>query len=211
MESLENQDIIPLEKAKKTPKPRSEKQMEHFKNLQQKRKENIEKKKLEKKIEASKLLLEHGQLRGLGAEAPEIITSPPSITPKKKQKTQGTGYQELSSPPSSDEGRHRRLEADASEEESDSSVEKVIVNVKNKNKKKPKKKTKEIIIYNDDSESEEEEGGYEIIEPKRVLKTQQNKKTKIYQQERELPLSETKGLQPQIFKGSSTNTDLLFC
>ena len=33
----------------KIKKPRSEKQMEHFKNLQQKRKENIEKKKLEKK------------------------------------------------------------------------------------------------------------------------------------------------------------------
>ena len=33
--------------------------MEHFANMAQKRKDNIEKKKLEKKIEASKLLLEH--------------------------------------------------------------------------------------------------------------------------------------------------------
>ena len=65
MESLDNQDMqesiqdaTPLEKAKKTPKPRSEKQMENFKKLQEKRKDAIEKKKLEKKIEASKLLLE---------------------------------------------------------------------------------------------------------------------------------------------------------
>jgi len=164
-EIQENQEHIqvPLEKAKK---PRSEKQLEHFKNMALKRKENIEKKKLEKKIEASKLLLEH-----------EIITPAPIITNKKQKK-------ELSPLPSEEE------------EESDESAEKIIVNVKNKKKKK---KAKEIIIYNDDSESEEEEGGYEIIEPKRALKTQQNKKTKIYNQP-----------QPQIYTSKINNNDL-FC
>jgi hypothetical protein len=215
MESLDNQDIqnniqedpSPLEKAKKTPKPRSEKQMEHFKNLQQKRKEAIEKKKFEKKIEASKLLLEQ-----------DI----PPAQPKQKKIIQGTGYQQpdkpsslVSPPPSEDE------------EESDSSVEKIVVNVvssgdreRRLSKKKPKKKkAKEIIIYNEDSDTEEEEerpsgttfGRPELVveqrsrysdveeeykQQKRALKTQQNKKskTKIYQQE-----------QPQIFKSQSMN------
>jgi len=182
MESLDNQDMqesiqdaTPLEKAKKTPKPRSEKQMENFKKLQEKRKEAIEKKKLEKRIEASKLLLE------------QEITPP---TPAKQKKVKNP-----SPPPSEDE------------EESDSSVEKIIVNVKNK--KKTKKKAKEIIIYKDDDsdsgESEEERPSgtsrysdvqQEYKQPKRVLKTQQNKKskTKIYQQE-----------QPQMFKSQPMN------
>jgi len=181
MESLENQDIqesiqdaTPLEKVKKTPKPRSEKQMEHFKNLQQKRKEAIEKKKLEKKIEASKLLLEHNATPATPAQ------------PKQKKVTQP-------SPPQSED-----------EEESDSSVEKIVVNVK---KKPKKKKAKEIIIYNEDSDTEEEEEEEEYHQPKRALKTQQNKKskTKVYQQERERPLTETGGLQPQIFKSQSNN------
>jgi hypothetical protein len=183
MESLEIQEIqesiqdaSPLEKVKK---PRSEKQMENFKKLQEKRKEAIEKKKLEKKIEASKLLLEQD--------------IPPPAQPK--QKTKGTGYQikQPSPPPSEDE------------EESDSSVEKIIVNVK----KKPKKKAKEIIIYNDDdSDSEEEAEEQEYKQPKRALKTQQNKKskTKVYQQER--PSGTSSGfpnVQPQIFKSQSMN------
>jgi hypothetical protein len=180
MESLDIQDIqeiiqeekTPLEKAKK---PRSDKQMENFKKLQEKRKEAIEKKKLEKKIEASKLLLELEQM----------TTSPPVIPKNVKQVS-----------PLSEE-----------EEESDSSAEKIIVNVKNK--KKAKKKAKEIIIYKDDDSDteEEEEEEQEYKQPKRALKTQQNKKskTKIYQQERERPLTETGGLQPQIFKSQSMN------
>lgn len=59
-EITENENLektnVPLEKTKKV---RSEKQVEQFKQIVNKRKENIEKKKLEKKIEASKLLLQH--------------------------------------------------------------------------------------------------------------------------------------------------------
>ena len=100
--------------------------------MAEKRKQNIEQKKLQKKLEASKLLLEHRQLHCREAEASEIITTPPPTQKKQKQP----------SPPPSDE------------DESDSSVEKVIVNVKNKKKKK---KAKEIIIYNDDSSDESED------------------------------------------------------
>ena len=143
-----------------------------------KRQENIELKKLEKKIEASKLLLE------------QKITPPPIKETRQRPLSDAVGVQKKQkkqpSPPHSEED----------EEESDSSVEKVIINVKNKKKKK---KAKEIIIYNDNSESEESEE--EIVLPKRALKTQQNKKTKIYQQH-----------QPQRSCPSKmNNTDLLFC
>ena len=64
MEDSDNQQIqddVPLQKEKKVreKKPRSDKQMEHFANMAAKRKENIEKKKLEKKIESAKLLIEN--------------------------------------------------------------------------------------------------------------------------------------------------------
>ena len=59
MDNLENQEVqdedfseaqVPLQKEKKEKKPRSQKQLDHFANMAQKWKENIEKKKLEKKI-----------------------------------------------------------------------------------------------------------------------------------------------------------------
>ena len=61
LETQEIQDDVPLQKEKKVreKKPRSDKQMEHFANMAAKRKENIEKKKLEKKIESAKLLIEN--------------------------------------------------------------------------------------------------------------------------------------------------------
>ena len=69
MEDSDNQEIqedfsdaqVPLQKEKRVreKKPRSEKQLEHFKNMAEKRKQNIEKKKLEKKIESAKLLIEN--------------------------------------------------------------------------------------------------------------------------------------------------------
>ena len=66
METKDNQEIqedlsnnVSLEKPKKEKKPRSEKQLAHFQNMAQKRKKNIEQKKLEKKIESARLLIEH--------------------------------------------------------------------------------------------------------------------------------------------------------
>ena len=57
LEHLENQEIqeddqVPLQKEKKVreKKPRSDKQMAHFANMAAKRKENIEKKKLERRL-----------------------------------------------------------------------------------------------------------------------------------------------------------------
>ena len=63
-------EVLPKEK-----KPRTEKQIEAMKKAFETRKANIEQKKLEKKIEASKLLLQHG------------ITPTPQNTPAVKPKT----------------------------------------------------------------------------------------------------------------------------
>ena len=61
--SAENTDVEKVEDKKisleKPKKPRSEKQIEQFKKIAETRKSNVEQRKLEKKIEASKLLLEH--------------------------------------------------------------------------------------------------------------------------------------------------------
>jgi len=65
MNAKDNQEIqedlsnISLEKPKREKEPRTERQLAHFENMAQKRRENIEKKKLDKKIESAKLLIEH--------------------------------------------------------------------------------------------------------------------------------------------------------
>ena len=55
----ENLENIAVTKPKKEKKPRSEKQKAQFQQVFNKRKEILEKKNLDKKIEASKLLLQH--------------------------------------------------------------------------------------------------------------------------------------------------------
>jgi hypothetical protein len=64
-----------VKKPRKKMPPKTEKQMQQFQVAMQKRKESIENKKLEKKIEASKLLLQYG------------ITPTPQNTPVKQHKT----------------------------------------------------------------------------------------------------------------------------
>lgn len=70
-EGLQKEQVV---KPRKKMPPKTEKQMQQFQVAMQKRKESIEKKKLEKKIEASKLLLQHG------------ITPTPTNTPTKPTK-----------------------------------------------------------------------------------------------------------------------------
>ena len=162
MEDSDNQQIqddVPLQKEKKVreKKPRSEKQLAHFANMAAKRKENIEKKKLEKKIESAKLLIEN-----------DI-----EVAPKKEIRKQLKGDAIF--------GKGDPKEEPPSEEEESESEEEIIVKTR---KSKPKKKAKKVIIVQE-SESEEESEEEEIQAPKRRLKTQQNKKSivKVYQQE----------------------------
>jgi hypothetical protein len=153
-------DNVPLQKAKKEKKPRSEKQLAHFENMAQKRKDSIEKKKLEKKIESAKLLIEH-----------DIQVAPSPVKSKNKKVYHSA------------DGRGERGAPAVVEEEDESddeSVQEVVI------KRKPKKKAKKIIVYQEsESESEEEEEEEEQKPQSRKLKTQQNKKSivKVYQNE----------------------------
>ena len=141
-------DPVPLTKPKK---PRTQKQIEAFEITKQKRQEGIEKRKQEKKIEASKVLLESGQLN--------------DVLPKEKVKvSKGTPKPPVES-------------ASASDSDSESSEEEIVIMKKGKKDKK-KKKTKKIIIESaSDSDSSEEE---EVIKVKASqFKSQRNKKSLI--------------------------------
>ena len=134
MDTLEAQKIqdeqVPLLKEKKVrqKKPRSEKQLEHFANMAAKRKENIEKKKLEKKIESAKLLIEH-----------DIQVAPPSAPKKTIRKQLKEAIEE---PQESVES--------ASEEE-------IIVKTKRSKPKKKAKKVIIVQESDSETEEEEEE------------------------------------------------------
>jgi hypothetical protein len=96
MDNLDNQEIqdedfseaqVPLQKEKKEKKPRSQKQLEHFAKMAEKRKENIEKKKLEKKIEASKLLMEHDiKQKHIKSKKEEVVKQDASSPKVSKQR-----------------------------------------------------------------------------------------------------------------------------
>ena len=174
LETQEIQDDVPLQKEKKVreKKPRREKQLAHFANMAAKRKENIEKKKLEKKIESAKLLIENDiQVGGSDPLTPDRKRN--CAAPKKEIRKQLKGDAIF--------GKGDPKEEPPSEEEESESEEEIIVKTR---KSKPKKKAKKVIIVQE-SESEEESEEEEIQAPKRRLKTQQNKKSivKVYQQE----------------------------
>jgi len=182
MDNLENQEIqdnedfseaqVPLQKEKKevrlpkesgqraepSKKPRSEKQLAHFANMAEKRKQNIEKKKLEKKIEASKLLLEHD-------------IKPKAIEQKKVE--QEVEEEEVVTP--------------SEEEEEESEKEEIIVKKKPKAKTSNKKK-KKIIIYEADSDSSDSDDDIPIppkaFKTQRNKKSQPI--IKVYQNENEV-------------------------
>lgn len=162
MDNLENQEIqddqVPLQKEKKVreKKPRSDKQMAHFANMAAKRKENIEKKKLEKKIESAKLLIEH-----------DIQVAAPKKAIKKQLKA---------------EPEEEPQEKPEEENEESESEEEIIVKTR---KSKPKKKAKKVIIVQESESEESDEEEEPLPQPKRRLKSQQNKKSvvKVYQQE----------------------------
>ena len=77
-ENTDNDMVEKVTTLEKPKKKQTEKQIEQFKNAVLKKKELYEKRKLEKKIEASKLLLQHD---------PEFIkqTVQPKEKPKKKE------------------------------------------------------------------------------------------------------------------------------
>ena len=145
-------------------KPRTEKQKTQFQQVMTKRQENIEKKKLEKKLEASKLLAEKDpeffkQLHN--KKEVEIVDVPsPVFEEEVKPKVKST------------KKTPTIIELDT-DEESEESV--IIV----KKKSKPKKKKKIIVEESEESTSGSDEDVVQLPKPKRNFVSQQNRKSVI--------------------------------
>ena len=153
---IENLENIAVTKPKQEKKPRSEKQKAQFQQVFNKRKEILEKKNLEKKIEASKLLLQHD---------PEFINKQKIIEPL--------------TPHNDDVVIKKKKEPKIIEmSDSDNDSEESVIIIKKKTSK-PKKKKKKIIIEesSDSSSSGEDEEVITLPKPKREFTTQQNKKS----------------------------------
>jgi len=153
---------VPLLK-KKEKKPRSEKQIAQFEILKQKRKENIDKKILEKKVEASKLLL--------------------SIGEKKVEDEK---------PVKKEEKKKEEPDSSSSSSEEENKIEKVKKERKDKDGKDKKKKKKKsikiakLIMESSSTDDDDSDSSLSDHKPKRNFRTQQNKKS-IIKMSREEP------------------------
>lgn len=143
----QNEQIVeePLTKPKK---PRTQKQLEAFQKVQEKRQKNIEEKKKQKLIEGAKLMLQEQQKAK--QEGPPIPQSTPKTKPKPKP-------------------RQEILSEYTEVDQSDSEEEVVIVQrskPKQKPKQNPKKKVTRVIIESDSDDSydsDDESDGFESV------------------------------------------------
>ena len=142
----------------KPKKPRNQKtpeQLEQFEKVRQKRLESLKQKTINKKIEASKLLLEHGIELPSKAE-PKLKEELPQAKPKY--------HQELTP-----------IHKEDTDNESDDEPPVIIVK-----KKKKKKQPKTIIIEESESEEEDAQQHYiNKVKEARHFVSQQNKKSLI--------------------------------
>ena len=161
-------DDIPIQKPlkeKKPRKPKTEKQLEQFKNAcLNKRQENIKQKNLAKKIAASKILLENGYVQAENT-VPLIPISKEGV---KDLETFDTSHTKTK--PKEKVINHKAI-SDEDSEESDNDI--III----KKKKKPKKKTY-IIEESSDDEEEEQEKVQQIYKQRQMV-SQQNKRSII--------------------------------
>jgi hypothetical protein len=140
-------------KPKKPRKPKTPAQLEQFERVRQKRLESLQQKTINKKIEASKLLLSHGIELPSKAE-PKIKEELPQAKPKY--------HQELTP-------------KDDTDDESDDEPPVIIVK-----KKKKKKQPKTIIIEESDSDEDDAQQHYiNKVKEARHFVSQQNKKSLI--------------------------------
>ena len=157
IDEIINKPKITITKPIKEKKPRSEKQKAQFELVAKKRKESIEQKNMEKKIMASKLLLEKdpefmAKQKTIDPPTPHINDVQKIMKPKKEPKI---------------------IEVNNTDSESEESI--III----KRKPKKTKKQKKIIIEESESESSSDEEVISIPKPKREFITQQNKKSVI--------------------------------
>ena len=152
-EKVINESINEPIKQIKQKKPRSDKQKAQFETVAKIRKENIEKKRLEQKLEASRFLLEYDN--------------------KVKQETPLTPHIKDEVKPIKVKKEPKIIEVDNSDDDSEESV--IIIK---KKAKKPKKK-KIIIEEASDSDSSDGTPPMHLHKPNREFITQQNKKSVI--------------------------------
>jgi len=163
---------IPVPKEKK---PRTEKQVEAQKKAFATRQANVEKRKLEKKIEASKLLLslENNVMDNM----------------KEQPQTGDIGDDEANS------------EEEEEDEEPQIQLPSKVIKKPKVNKTKPKSKGKKIIIYQESSSDDDDSSSSseDEIKPKKFT-TQRNKKSivKIHQPETK-PISKTEKIRFENF------------
>jgi hypothetical protein len=180
MESVDNENMDgPLVKPKKSKQPeqpltKPKKEMTEakrlaFEKMAEKRRQNIELRKQQKKIEASKILLEYESKKQQAIQKEEPVNQVKLGEPLEPAKTEKTA-----------KGKKQPqviIQDDSSDDDSssDSDNEPQVIYIK-KNKKKKKQPKKQIIIQ-DDSSSEEESEEEEIKPPAKPFKSHQNKKS----------------------------------
>jgi len=141
-------------KPKKPRKPKTPAQLQQFERVRQKRLESLQQKTINKKIEASKLLLSHG------IELPS--KAEPKIKEELPSKAKPKYHQELTP-------------KDNTDDESDDEPPVIIVK-----KKKKKKQPKTIIIEESDSDEDDAQQHYiNKVKEARHFVSQQNKKSLI--------------------------------
>lgn len=152
------------EKPIKEKKPRSDKQIEQFKKVMERKKETIEENKYNKKIEASKLLMEDTMKKMM-----ELEKKVKNDDKKKKVKPIPI------------------VDSDTDDDESEPEPEPIVIkkkSVKIKKETKPKKGKAKLIIYESDSDTDSEvpptpptPPQAPQAPPQRLLKSQLNKKS----------------------------------
>jgi hypothetical protein len=149
------------EKPIKEKKPRSDKQIEQFKKVIERKKETIEENKYNKKIEASKLLMDDTMKKFM-----ELEKKVKNDDKKKKVKPIPI------------------VDSDTDDDESEPEPEPIVIkkkSVKIKKETKPKKGKAKLIIYESDSDTDSEVPPTPPTPPpappQRILKSQLNKKS----------------------------------
>jgi hypothetical protein len=138
----------PIEEPLTKPKrPRTQKQMEAFEKVKEKRQQNIAVKKQQKLLESAKLLVETEKNKK--EEAPK-----PKLQPQSK-----------TTPQPKEEVLSEYTEAENTDEE---------VIVIKKAKSKPKKKVRKVIIESDSDSENESDQEYEHQQPVRVIRPNMN-------------------------------------
>lgn len=177
-ENTDNDLVEKVTTLEKPKKKKTDKQIEQFKNAVLKKKELYEKRKLEKKIEASKLLLQHD---------PEFLKQTKVVKETKKPVKELMEKEYESSSSSS---------VDDDDNSSSSSSEEPIIIKRHKKKevkqkevkKKSKPKKAKLIIYSESDESDSSYVSDHDSKPKatKQFKSQQNKKSILNIQNKDL-------------------------